>query len=56
MSNINEWRFRTNWRGKLILQRKVKELEFLGPSVDFVWKWRDANTEDLGDFYARQNI
>lgn len=55
MNEINEWRFRVNWRGKLILQRKVKDLQFFGPSAEFVWKWRDATTADLGFYYARLN-
>lgn len=44
---MNQWRFRTNWRGKLILQRRS------------VWRddgrecseWLDASTEDLGDYF-----
>ncbi len=47
-----KWRFRTNWRGKLILQRgfRIPNLNGLPGSTKFVW--RDATTEDLGAYYA----
>ena len=44
------WRFRTNWRGKLILQRSYR-VPALCPG-DWIVRWRDATTEDLGHYYA----
>jgi len=49
---MSEWRFRTNWRGKLILQRRIRTMRFLGPGVEPGFEWRDATTEDLGLYYA----
>lgn len=49
----DNWRFRVNWRGKLILQRRRMMLAYLATS----WKeyrWYDANVTDLADFY-REN-
>jgi hypothetical protein len=46
------WRFRTNWRGKLILQRSYR-VPALVPG-DWNVRWRDATTEDLGHYYAAQ--
>lgn len=48
---MNEWRYRVNWRRKLILQRRVKVMRPLGPSVDWVFVWRDATVGDLGAYY-----
>ncbi len=39
-------RFRTNQRGKLILQVEFKQTEWIG-EVIHVRKWRDANVQDL---------
>jgi hypothetical protein len=47
MTLPDDWRFRTNWRGKLILQRRVRTLIPVGPRCDWVLKWRDADVEDL---------
>lgn len=44
---MNQWRFRTNWRGKLILQRR---LAWHDDGMDFS-RWQDATTEDLGDYF-----
>ena len=45
------WRFRTNWRGKLVLQRSYR-VPALGPG-DWVVRWRDATTEDLAAYYGQ---
>lgn len=45
------WRFRTNWRGKLILQRSYR-VPSISPGM-FDIKWRDATTEDLGAYYGQ---
>lgn len=46
---MSNWRFRTNWRGKLILQREYR-VPSIAPGVwDSVWK--DATAEDMGDYY-----
>lgn len=48
---MSDWRFRTNWRGKIILQRSYR-----APSNmrgDWVICWRDATTADLGDYYRQ---
>jgi hypothetical protein len=39
------WRFRTNWRGQMILQRRHRELG--GYPGDWILVWRDATVEDL---------
>jgi hypothetical protein len=49
---MDDWRFRTDWRGVLILQRRVKTFAFFGPIADRVLQWRDAKTEDLAAYYA----
>jgi hypothetical protein len=43
------WRYRTNWRGKVILQRRYRTLD----DYPMFWKmkWYDAQVEDLFDFY-----
>lgn len=43
------WRYRTNWRGQLILQRRYRTLS----DWPMYWemKWYDAKVEDLFDFY-----
>lgn len=53
---INQWRFRANWRGKLILQRRLawheqRRLARHDDGMDFS-RWQDATTEDLGDYFA----
>lgn len=48
---MTEWRFRTNWRGLLILQRRVPDLVAYGPTVERVLKWRDATSKDLAEYY-----
>lgn len=48
---MTEWRFRTTWRGLLILQRRVRDLAVFGPTVERVLKWRDATAEDLAEYY-----
>lgn len=46
---MKNYQFRTNWRGKLILQRLVKYRDqFGGPDFE----WEDATTQDLKDYYA----
>lgn len=49
---MSNWRFRTNWRGKLILQRRIRTMRMLGPSVEPGFEWRDATSKDLGFYYA----
>ena len=39
------WRFRANWRGKLILQRRFRVMVEFPGYWDFVW--HDASVEDL---------
>lgn len=45
----DNWRFRTNWRGKVVLQRRFRELG--GYPGDWVLVWRDARVEDLKVFF-----
>lgn len=46
----NKWRFRVNWRGKVILQRLHKMRT--GQYMDWwEYKWYDATSTDLADFY-----
>lgn len=46
---MTNYQFRTNWRGKLILQRLVKYRDqFGGPD----YQWEDATVTDLKDYYA----
>lgn len=41
---MSAWRFRTNWRGKLILQVGRRSVSFYGmPYLD----WSDATVEDI---------
>lgn len=46
-----QWRFRTNWRGTLVLQRgnRVPDLRGL-PGSTYI-SWRDAKATDLLDYY-----
>ncbi|MCY1197881.1 hypothetical protein [Variovorax paradoxus] len=46
------YRFRTNWRGKLILQRRTRHPWCDGPLVHTAW--RDATAEDLVHFFTNQ--
>ncbi len=46
------WRFRTSWRGKLILQRCVSYSYSTYSIVsDFAGDWRDATAKDLLIFH-----
>lgn len=47
---MKHWQFRTNWRGQLILQRRVSYRTGYG---DREYRWRDANTQDLKDYYEQ---
>lgn len=47
---MKRYQFRTNWRGKLILQRLYT---WRGPLGDPECEWRDATTEDLKDYYEQ---
>lgn len=42
----NKWRFRSSWRGRLILQRLI---EWRDDGHDMC-QWRDATVEDLPDY------
>lgn len=47
---MNNYRFRTNWRGQLILQRlHTYRDQFGGPDR----LWEDADTKDLKDYYEQ---
>lgn len=48
------YRFRTTWRGKLVLQRSV--VTVVGDAYDCwtVAVWRDATAEDLTHFFTNQ--
>lgn len=48
---IDNWRFRTSWRGLLVLQRRVRDLRAIGPTIEPCMVWRDATTEDLSEYY-----
>lgn len=48
---MKDWRFRTTWRGLLILQRRVSDVAVFGNSAERVWKWRDATSKDLAEYY-----
>ena len=48
---MRDWRFRTTWRGLLILQRRVSDVAVFGNSVKRVLKWRDATSKDLAEYY-----
>ena len=50
------WRFRTNWRGKLILQVGRKEPSLDRSPEDIYIAWTDATTEDLVHYYAAHGI
>ena len=46
---MNEYRFRANWLGKLILQRRYK----IWDGYDRVGVWQDATVEGLEDYYRQ---
>lgn len=46
---MKNYQFRTNWRGKLILQRQDYGRDRWG---DKGYYWRDADAGDLKDYYA----
>jgi hypothetical protein len=46
---MNEYRFRANWLGKLILQRRYKVWD----GYDRVGVWQDATVEGLQDYYRQ---
>lgn len=48
--NVKNYQFRTNWRGKLILQCQDYNRDQWG---DKYYYWRDATTQDLKDYYAK---
>ena len=50
------WRFRTNWRGQLILQVGWREPKLSGLPGDTYIRWADATTEDLGHYYAQHGL
>lgn len=47
------FRFRTNWRGKLILQRLDEWTDCTYPDYSHhqYSAWRDAGAEDMSDFF-----
>jgi hypothetical protein len=47
---MNNYQFRTNWRGKLILQRLRYRRDRWG---DKYGCWQDATTQDLKDYYEQ---
>lgn len=46
------WRFRTNWRGKIILQVGRKEPSLDRSPREYIVVWVDAKTEDLEHYYT----
>jgi hypothetical protein len=47
---MNNYQFRTNWRGKLILQRQRYSRDKWG---DKQYYWADATISDLKDYYQQ---
>jgi hypothetical protein len=47
---MTNYQFRSNWHGKLILQRKIMCRRWYG---DKYFDWRDATTTDLKDYYEQ---
>lgn len=47
---MTKFQFRTNWRGKLILQRLHT---WRGPYGDPECEWRDATVSDLKTYYQQ---
>lgn len=50
----DNWRFRTNWRGKVILQRRFRYPSRFPGSFD--WVWEDARVEDLKVFFEEAHL
>ena len=48
---MNNYQFRTNWRGQLILQRQVRGWNIYTRSPGLYW--RDATAQDLKDYYEQ---
>jgi hypothetical protein len=48
---MNNYQFRTNWRGQLILRRQVPGWNIYTRSPGLYW--RDAAVEDLKDYYEQ---
>ncbi len=48
---MTAWRFRTNWRGLLILQRRIRTMRMIGPSAEPGFEWRDATAKYLAEYY-----
>jgi hypothetical protein len=48
---MTDWRFRTTWRGLLILQRRIRTMRVIGPTVEPGYEWRDASAKDLAQYY-----
>jgi len=46
----DNFRFRINWRRKLILQRRERRLTGDAWGGWYVYSWRDADAEDLAEF------
>ena len=47
---MTNYQFRTNWRGKLVLQRLDWDRDRWGDKYNY---WRDATSEDLKDYYEQ---
>ena len=47
---MKNYQFRTNWRGKLVLQCQDYRRDQWG---DKCYCWRDATTQDLKDYYEQ---
>lgn len=47
---MNNYQFRINWLGHLVLQRKFMYNRFYG---DKYFVWHDASVEDLKDYYEQ---
>jgi hypothetical protein len=48
---MNNYQFRTNWRGQLVLQYRDKYYNVRTWSHEYYW--RDATTQDLKDYYEQ---
>jgi hypothetical protein len=48
---MTAWRFRANWRGLLILQRRVRIIRLFGSRAEPCLEWRDATAEDMAEYY-----
>jgi hypothetical protein len=49
----DEFRFRQGWFGKLILQRKVRNIQIRGYSGN---GWVDANIHDIFDYFRANQL